>query len=140
MFMELAELVKTTSLTLLITSAGEDELKVSVIPKPAKEGANPALNTPIIMTATPAELDEKIGGILTKYKASRKSLEETLDAATTFMAAAGKEAQDAATAKAKMSAAPVKTSAPTTTATTGTDTATDASETQTDDEDINLFD
>lgn len=109
MFSELAELAKTTTLTLLISAVGEEEMKVAVIPKPAKEGSNPALNQPLILTGTPAELDEKMPEILTQYKTSRKSLEETLDAAKTVMEVAGKSAQEAASAAAKKSSTPAKT-------------------------------
>ncbi len=94
MFKGLHGLAKSTDLQLSITSQG-DTLRVVVIPK-AKEGANAALSTPLVLEATPQELDEKFAETLFKYTASRKSLEETLAETTAFMAAAGKDAKDAA--------------------------------------------
>ena len=86
---------------------------MAVVPKPAKEGANPALNHPLVLTATPAELDEKFDSILREYANKRKSLEETLEAAQTVMDAAGKSAQDKATAATKKAASPAAAVTPT---------------------------
>jgi len=113
MFTELAELVKTTNLHIQISASGDNELKVIVLPKP-KEGTNPALCQPLALTATPEELDEKFAGILTSYKATRRSLEETLEETKAYMEAAGKAEREKAAQAAKQpaSADPAKTAAP----------------------------
>lgn len=105
MFKELADLAKTTSIHLIITAASETELQVAVLPQ-SKEGVNPALCQPLILTATPAELDEKFVPILTDYKAARKSLEESLEDAKLVMEAAGKSARDKATTATKTATTP----------------------------------
>lgn len=110
MFKELAALAQSTSIHVIITAAGSEELKVVVLPQ-SREGLNPALCQPLILTATPEELDEKFTSILTEYKAARKSLEETLEAAKLVMEAAGKSAQTA-TSKATQKASSQKTAAP----------------------------
>lgn len=104
MFKELAELTKTTSLHLIINKASDTELKVMVLPQSA-EGTNPALCQPLILTATPDELDEKFVSVLSEYKVARKSLEETLEEAKLVMDAAGKAAQESATAATKKATA-----------------------------------
>ena len=106
MFKELAEIAKTTALSLIISSSGENELQVMVIPK-AKEGMNPALSQPLNLTATPEELGEKFASLLLGYNTARKTLEETLEDAKLFMSAAGKSAQEKATAAAKKPTATV---------------------------------
>lgn len=112
-FSQIKELAKTTSIHLIITASGEDELKVAVLPQ-SREGVNPALTQPLILTATPEELDEKFLSVLTTYKAKRKSLEESLEEATLVMEAAGKAAQESAT-KATQKAAKKPASAAVTT-------------------------
>lgn len=92
MFKELAELARTTTLSLLISSVSDTEMKVLVIPK-AKEGANSALSTPLELIATPEELDEKLGGILTQYTTNRKTLEQSLEENRLYMEAQAKTAQ-----------------------------------------------
>jgi PRTRC genetic system protein E len=104
MFRELAELAKSTTLLLMISAAGDNELKVTVQPK-AHEGTNPALCQILSLTATAEELDEKFASILNDYKATRKSLEETLEETKAYMVAAGKAAQDTAATAAKKSTA-----------------------------------
>lgn len=110
MFKEIADLAKFTSIHLIITAAGDQELKVAVLPQ-AKEGANPALCQPLILTATPEELDEKFVSVLTDYKAARKSLEESLEDAKLVMEAAGKAARDKATSATKTAAKPAPATA-----------------------------
>lgn len=106
MFQALHELATSTELHLTITAQGDD-LRVVVLPKP-KDGANAALSTPLALTASPAELNEKFVATLSSYTASRKSLEETLEETTNFMEAAKQVAKD--TAK-KSTPSPVKQTA-----------------------------
>lgn len=103
MFQALHELATSTELHMTITAQGDD-LRVVILPKP-KDGANAALSTPLALTASPAELDEKFVATLSSYTASRKSLKETLDETTSFMEAAKQAAKDAAK---KSTPSPVK--------------------------------
>ncbi len=107
MFQALHELATSTELHLTITVQGDD-LRVVVLPKP-KDGANAALSTPLALTASPAELDEKFVATLSSYTASRKSLETTLEETTNFMEAAKQAAKEAA----KKSTIPAKQAAST---------------------------
>lgn len=112
MFKELAELTKSTSIHLILSASGDNELKVVVLPQ-TREGMNPALCQPLILTATPEELDEKFVNVLRDYKTARKSLEEQLEDAKLVMEAAGKSAQDATTsATKKASPKPAPATAP----------------------------
>lgn len=95
-FRSIKNLAKTTQLMLVISDGNEDTLKVTVMPKAAKEGENPALSTPLQLVGTPEELDEKFAEILSGYTASRTSLEESLTASQTVMEAAKKEATEKA--------------------------------------------
>lgn len=111
MFKQLAEIAKSTSVHLIITSVSDTDLKVLVLPQ-AKEGVNPALCQPLILTASPDELDEKFVSILTEYSNARKSLEETLEETKLVMEAAGKTAREAATTATKKATANPATPAP----------------------------
>lgn len=135
MFKQLAEIAKSTSIHLIITTSGEAELKVMVLPQ-SKEGADPALCQPLILTASPEELDEKFVSVLTEYKVARKSLEETLEEAKLVMDAAGKAAQKSATAATKQAAAKP---APAPTAVQPAKTDSEASEPATEEDELTLF-
>lgn len=106
LFQALHELAKSTDLHMTITAQGDD-LRVVVLPKP-KDGANAALSTPLALTASAAELDEKFVATLSSYTASRKSLDEQLEESTNFMEAAKQAAKDSAK---KSVASPVKQTA-----------------------------
>lgn len=140
MFKELADLTKSTSIHLILSASGDNELKVVVLPQ-TREGMNPALCQPLILTATPEELDEKFVNILCDYKAARKSLEEQLEDAKLVMEAAGKSAQDATTsATKKASPKPTPASAPTPTVSEETEGGdAETSTTGEDGDDFDLF-
>lgn len=106
LFQALHELAKSTDLHMTITAQGDD-LRVIVLPKP-KDGAIAALSTPLALTASAAELDEKFVATLSSYTASRKSLDEQLEESTNFMEAAKQAAKDNAK---KSIASPVKQTA-----------------------------
>lgn len=95
-FRSIKNLAKTTQLVLIISDGDEDTLKVTVMPKAAKDCENPALSTPLQLVGTPEELDEKFAEILGGYTASRTSLEDSLAASQTVMEAAKKEATEKA--------------------------------------------
>lgn len=113
LFKSLQELAKSTQIFCTITSIEDDQLKVIVMPKPAKDGENPALSTPLQLVGTPEELDEQFAEVLSNYTASRTSLAESLSASQTIMDAAKKEATDsvAKVASAKTSHVPVRAAA-----------------------------
>lgn len=74
MFVELAALIQNGSkLTVTIFPGTEGRIKVCVAPT-AEKGKEPALATPLTLTATPQELDEGFAGAIATYQASRTSL------------------------------------------------------------------
>lgn len=111
LFQSLQELSRSTHIVCMISGEGDDLMKVTVMPKPAKEGENPALSTPLQLVGTPRELDEKFAEVLTSYTASRTSLIESLAASQAVMDAAKKDATDKAAKASQDSArtAPAKT-------------------------------
>lgn len=85
MFKQLAALLADKSqLTIMITGKPE---KMSVIVLPKSQG-DAALNTPLQLTGSAAELDEKFVELLSQYGSSRKSLEEQLAATQAVLDAA----------------------------------------------------
>ena len=75
MFKELYELALGATLTLTI-SADEKKgrMTVNVIPKPRADAGEPALSTPLVLTATPEEFDADFVTVLAGYRASHASL------------------------------------------------------------------
>lgn len=134
MFQALHELATSTELHLTITAQGDD-LRVVVLPKP-KDGANAALSTPLALTASPAELNEKFVATLSSYTASRKSLEETLEETTNFIEAAKQAAKEAAK---KSTTTPAKQAASTPTEKTEAPTAVKQVAAKASTDDISLF-
>lgn len=110
LFKSLHALAKSTQIFCTITSVEDDQLKVIVMPKQARDGENPALSTPLVLTGTPEELDEQFASVLSSYTTSRTSLAESLSASQTIMDAAKKEATDTAakTVSAMTSQAPAR--------------------------------
>lgn len=96
LFRSLLKLTQSTTIACFISSEGDGLMKVTVMPKPGKEGENPALSTPLQLVGTPEELDEKFADVLSGYTASRISLAESLAAAQTVMDAAKKDATEKA--------------------------------------------
>jgi len=105
MFQELsAFLAHLASLSLTLVGNPDGTLTVTVTPKGAKVAG--ALDTPLSLTGTPAELDEGFADILASYSGKRLSLVEQFAATEAILEAAKKEA----TEKAKKSIAkPSKT-------------------------------
>ncbi|ABL01409.1 PRTRC system protein E [Pelobacter propionicus] len=96
MFSAIHRLATQADLALNISASG-DSLRVVVIPKPKSGETHSALITPLILEATPEELNEQFAGILVQYSSKRKSLVETLEETTAYLDAAMKEAKDKAT-------------------------------------------
>lgn len=109
LFKSLQDLSRSTQIVCIISSDTDSLMKVTVMPKPAKDGENPALSTPLQLVGTPEELDAQFAEVLTSYTATRTSLAESLAASQTVMEAAKKDATEKA---AKVASA--KTSTPAT--------------------------
>lgn len=105
MFAALHKLTTQSDLVLNLSACG-DNLRVVVIPKPKSSDAHAALVTPLVLTATPEELDQQFTGILEQYASSRKSLSDTLEETKTYLEAAEKSAKDKATAVVAKKTAP----------------------------------
>lgn len=106
MFTQLNPLLATcASLTLTIVANDDGTLSVTIIPKAKKDSENAAaLNTPLLLTATPSELDGEFIGIITSYNNKRQSLAEQLEATEAVLEAAKKEAASKAVKAVKKSA------------------------------------
>ena len=117
MFKELAELAKSTTINLIVSGEADGQLRVIVMPKPAKEGENPALSTPLCLVATPEELDAQFAGILVGYVSARTSLADALSASQTVMEAAKKSAVEEAAKKASAKIKSIPATASTTVST-----------------------
>lgn len=103
-FSQLAQLAsKSLSMTVTVDEKSGD-MTVMVIPQ--GEGA---LTTPLVLTATPAELDAGFVQALSSYGSTRKSLAEQLAEAEKAMKEAGKQATVAAAKKASKSTTPAIT-------------------------------
>ena len=106
MFEELYALA--TSATLTLTISADDKtgrMTINVIPKPKKDADEPALSTPLSLTATPAEFDEQFVSTLKDYREARQSLMEQAEATREVLeaakAASSKKAVEAVTKAAK---------------------------------------
>ncbi|AOY97579.1 hypothetical protein BKK79_37220 (plasmid) [Cupriavidus sp. USMAA2-4] len=73
-------------LNLSLTLKG-DSLTILVGPQP-KKGSDAALLTPLVLTATAAQLDEGFAGALAAYSDERKSLAEQVEATNAVIASA----------------------------------------------------
>lgn len=91
MFKEIEALMgeETQSVSLIVAKT-KDGLTVTVLPK-TKEGTDPALSTPIVLTGTAEDLDAEFVGLLSKFGGERKSLAEQM-ADTEAILKAAKEA------------------------------------------------
>ncbi|MDK9702422.1 MAG: PRTRC system protein E [Sulfuritalea sp.] len=97
-----------TSLSLIIVPGDNDELTVSVIPLLDKESkVPPVVNTSICLTDTAEELDVHFADLVAKHSAVRASLMEQLEASTSIMEAAKKDAEAKAAGAMKKAAKPV---------------------------------
>jgi len=107
MFQELFELARTSGvLTMtLVADAAAGELTVIVCPKGGEAKDEPALSTPLSVTATPEELDTGFIDALASYRTERTSLADQV-AATTEVLAAAREASVAKGSKAVTKALP----------------------------------
>lgn len=93
MFKELFELARASGPLTVALSADTPpgQMTVVVIPKSGDAKDEPALATPLSLTATPEELDAEFTTVLASYKGQRQSLAEQV-AATNEVLAAAREA------------------------------------------------
>ena len=112
MFQQLVPLLRQRSVLLTVSSIGEDQIRVNVLPKKLADGENAALTTPMSFTGTAAELDTQLPEAIVSFVASHLELKNTLGRAKEEMAAAAKAAQEEARNKSKMAkkAAPAEVS------------------------------
>jgi PRTRC genetic system protein E len=107
MFKELFQLALGATLTLTI-SADEKQgrMSINVSPKLKNDSGEPALSTPLVLTATPEEFEAEFVNVLNRYRTAHVSLaqqaqvtQELLDAAKAASAKKGTGAVAKASAK-----------------------------------------
>ncbi len=69
-----------------------DEICLNVIPKKLKDAENEALRTPLSITGSPKELDEKLPNVLVEFVATHLELSSNLRSASEQMKAAAQKA------------------------------------------------
>ena len=125
MFKELLELVRASGpLTMAVSAdAPRGTMTVVVIPKPDDAKDEPALATPLSLTATPEEFDAEFTTVLAGYRTQRLSLAEQVAATNEVLAAAreasvqkGSKAATTATARTPMKQLAASAGAPSTAA------------------------
>lgn len=107
MFKELFELALTSgALTMTVTAdSNSGKMTVIVSPKGGEAKDEPALSTPLSLTATPEDLDAGFFEAVASYRTARMSLADQV-AATTEVLAAAREASVAKGSKAVSKALP----------------------------------
>jgi PRTRC genetic system protein E len=119
MFKELFELARASGPLTMAVSADTPpgQMTVVVIPKAGDAKDEPALATPLSLTATPEEFDADFNTVLASYRGQRQSLAEQVAATNEVLAAAreaavqkGSKAATKALAKPKPSSSSVTAS------------------------------
>lgn len=88
MFQQLEALVRETGkVTLTLKMAGD---QMSVVVVPCGDSKEAALRQPLVLTATPAELDEGFAQALQSFEGAHRSLAEQVSATTEILQAAEK--------------------------------------------------
>ena len=134
MFQELFQLALGATLSLTISvDEKQGRMTVNVIPKPKADAGEPALSTPLTLTASPEEFDAEFVGVLNRYRTARVSLaeqaqitQELLDAAKAASAKKGTTAVAKASAKPAPAPASSKPASPTRNIGADDDTDTDS--------------
>jgi PRTRC genetic system protein E len=99
MFQELMPLLAQRTLIVCMSRVSDDEMRVSVIPKPLKSDQpndDAALTTPLSITGTPQELDEQLPRQLVEFVETHLGLSSNLKSAKEQMEAAAKAARETA--------------------------------------------
>ena len=92
MFQQLASLLNATTALQMIISGSAEKMTIAVVPKTTQGHVGNVENTPLVLTASAAELDIEFLELLGKFSATRKSLQEQLAASEAVMNEAKKEA------------------------------------------------
>ncbi|MBY0365423.1 hypothetical protein CDN99_15560 [Roseateles aquatilis] len=108
MFSELYRLALGATLTLTLSVDDKTgRMTVNVIPKPRQDAGEPALSTPLVLTATPEEFDADFVTVLSGYRAAHTSLAEQAQVTQELLdAAKAASAKKATGAVAKAQAKP----------------------------------
>ena len=99
MFVELQSLVNSSEKVVLALMKCNDEQMTVVVAPVVKNPADSALATPLVLTATPAELDVGLADVLAGFTASHRSLAEQAETTKSILDAA-KSAQSTKATKA----------------------------------------
>jgi PRTRC genetic system protein E len=94
MFQELMPLLAQRALCITVSRKAVDEICLNVIPKRLKEGENESLSTPLSVTGSPKELDEKLPTVLIEFVSAHLELSSNLRSASEQMKAAAQKAKD----------------------------------------------
>jgi PRTRC genetic system protein E len=94
MFQELMPLLAQRALCITVSRKAVDEVCLNVIPKKLKEGENDALTTPLTVTGSPKELDERLPTILVEFVGNHLELSSNLRIASEQMKAASQKAKE----------------------------------------------
>ncbi|MFS8979141.1 PRTRC system protein E [Cupriavidus necator] len=103
MFTELAPLVRASDKMVVTLSMQGDVMSVIVLPV-IKNAADAALTSPLVLSATPAELDAEFAAAVTSVSESHRSLAEQAEATKSILDAA-KSTQSSKATKALAQAA-----------------------------------
>jgi len=99
MFQELMPLLGQRIVIIALSRVSDDEMRINVVPKPLKSDRQDdggALTTPLSVTGTPKELDERLIRQLVEFVDTHLGLSSSLKSAKEEMEAAAKAARDAA--------------------------------------------
>ncbi|WP_066732867.1 PRTRC system protein E [Cupriavidus sp. D384] len=108
MFTQLIPLVRASDKVVLTLTMQGDTMSVVVMPV-IKDAADPALSRPLILSATPAELDAEFAAAVTSVTEAHRSLAEQAEATKSILDAAT-SAQSSKATKALAKAASPSTS------------------------------
>ncbi|WP_061958198.1 PRTRC system protein E [Cupriavidus pauculus] len=108
MFTKLIPLVRASDKVVLTLTMQGDTMSVVVMPV-IKDAADPALTRPLILSATPAELDAEFAAAVTSVTEAHRSLAEQAEATKSILDAA-KSTQSSKATKALAKAASPSTS------------------------------
>lgn len=99
MFKELKPLLTKRSLVLTLSSIGDDQLRVTITPRPTGKDETKELTQPFAVEGTAEELDAGLSGAIVSYTAEHLTLERSVAQIKATMEAALKEVKDEAAKK-----------------------------------------
>jgi len=103
LFTTLAGLVSTSDKVVMTLSMKNGQMSVIILPS-AKDGIDPALKQPLVLSSTPEELDQGFPEAIASYSGIRRTLVEQIEATATILKnATAAQSKKAATALAKPS-------------------------------------